>query len=73
MLVIMRIGAIYVLLDLRNPIARLVAVAKDCEPSAILIDRTTLGDAPQLKAADARTINVSGLVHGASTHIANYL
>lgn len=71
MLAVMRIGAIYVPLDLRNPIARLAAVAKDCEPSAILVDGTTLGDAPQLKAVDARIINVSDLVHGASTHIAN--
>ena len=71
MLAIMRIGAIYVPLDLRNPIARLAAVAKDCEPSAILVDATTLDDAPQLKAADARIINVSDLTHGASTHIAN--
>ena len=71
MLAIMRIGAIYVPLDLRNPIVRLAAVAKDCEPSAILVDGTTLGDAPQLKAADARIINVSGLMHEASTPITN--
>lgn len=71
MLAIMRISAIYVPLDLRSPMARLAAVAKDCEPSAILVDATTLDDAPQLKAADARIINVSGLAPGASTHIAD--
>lgn len=71
MLAIMRIGAIYVPLDLRSPMARLAAVVKDCEPSAILVDATTLDDAPQLKAADTRIINVSGLAHGASTHITN--
>ena len=71
MLAIMRIGAVYVPLDLRNPVVRLAAVAKDCEANAILVDGTTLGDAPQLKAADARIINVSDLVHRASTHIAN--
>ena len=71
MLAIMRIGAIYVPLDLRNPVTRLAAVAKDCEPSAILVDATTLDEAPQLEAADARIINVSGLTVGASTHITN--
>ncbi len=71
MLAIMRIGAIYVPLDLRNPTVRLAAVAKDCEPSAILVDATTLDEAPQLKAADAHIIDVSSLTHGATTHIAN--
>ncbi len=71
MLAIMRIGAIYVPLDLRNPMARLAAVVKDCEPSAIVVDGTTLEDAPQLKAADARIVNVSDLTRGALTHIAN--
>ena len=72
MLAIMRIGAIYVPLDLRNPMARLAAVVKDCEPSAILVDATTLDDAPQLKAADARIVNVSDIAHVALTHIANH-
>ena len=71
MLAIMRIGAIYVPLDLRNPMVRMAAVAQDCEPSAILVDATTLDDASQLEAADASIINASGLAHGASTHIAN--
>lgn len=71
MLAIMRIGAIYVPLDLRNPLARLSAVAKDCEPSAILADASTLDDAPQLQAADALIINVSDLPLVASTHIEN--
>ena len=71
MLAVMRIGAIYVPLDLRNPIARLAAVVKDCEPSAIVVDATTLDDAPQLNVADARIVNVSDLAHRALTHIAN--
>ena len=71
MLAIMRIGAIYVPLDLRNPITRLAAVAKDCAPSAILADSTTLDEAPQLQAADARIINVSDLPAGPSSHIPN--
>lgn len=61
MLAIMRLGAVYVPLDLRNPMVRLAAVAKDCAPSAILADRTTVDEAPQLEAAKARIINVSDL------------
>ena len=71
MLAIMRIGAIYVPLDLRNPMARLAAVVKDCEASAIVVDATTLDDAPQLEAANACIVNVSDLVPGALNHIAN--
>ena len=71
MLAIMRIGAIYVPLDLRNPMARLAAVVKDCEASAIVVDATTLDDAPQLEAANACIVNVSELVPGALNHIAN--
>ena len=71
MLAIMRIGAIYVPLDLRNPVSRLAAVAKDCEPKAVLADTTTIDEAPQLEAADARIINVSDLPARASTHITN--
>ena len=71
MLAIMRIGAVYVPLDLRNPMVRLAAVTKDCEPSAILVDTTTLDDAPKLEAADAHIVNVSGLPHSPSSHVAN--
>jgi len=61
MLAIMHLGAVYVPLDLRNPMVRLAAVAKDCAPSAILADNTTVDSAPQLEATNARIINVSGL------------
>ena len=71
MLAIMRIGAVYVPLDLRNPMVRLAAVTKDCEPSAILVDTTTLDDAPKLEAADAHIVNVSGLPHSPSSHVVN--
>ncbi|KAI0487511.1 hypothetical protein F4859DRAFT_525620 [Xylaria cf. heliscus] len=69
MLAIMRIGAVYVPLDLRNPISRLAAVAKDCEPKAILVDATTLADTPKLGADDAKVINVSTVNHEASARI----
>ncbi|KAJ5493860.1 Acyl transferase/acyl hydrolase/lysophospholipase [Penicillium fimorum] len=73
MLAIMRIGAVYVPLDLRNPLARLATVAKNCEPLAILADDTTKDDAPQLQAeAPASSIiNVSGLPEAATAHIPN--
>ncbi|KAF2258395.1 hypothetical protein CC78DRAFT_587196 [Lojkania enalia] len=70
MLAIMRIGAIYVPLDLRNPMARLCAVAKDCGPGAILADATTFQEAPLLQGGDARIINVTDLPTAASSHIA---
>ncbi|KAI0411933.1 hypothetical protein F5X98DRAFT_383165 [Xylaria grammica] len=72
MLAIMRVGATYVPLDLRNPMPRLAAVAKDCEPLAILADATTLADAPQLGASDAIVIDVSALGDRASTPITNW-
>jgi non-ribosomal peptide synthetase component F len=51
MLAIMRIGGVYVPLDLRNPLSRLATLAKDCQPNAVLADDTTIGDAPQLGVA----------------------
>lgn len=71
MLAIMRIGSIYVPLDLRNPLPRLAAVAGDCQPSAVLVDSTTLNEATQLKVPCAVTIDVSGVKLRPSTHIPN--
>ena len=58
MLAIMRIGGIYVPLDLRNPLSRLARIAQDCQPSCILVDFTTVGNAAQLNVA-AKTININ--------------
>lgn len=69
MLAIMRIGAIYVPLDLRNPVSRLSVVAKDSEPAAILADHTTVDDAPQLEVPGAKLVNVTELGARASTYI----
>lgn len=48
MLAIMRLGAVYVPLNLREPLPRLASVAVDCEPTAVLVDESTVGDAAQL-------------------------
>jgi hybrid polyketide synthase/nonribosomal peptide synthetase ACE1 len=71
MLAIMRVGAIYVPLDLRNPLPRLASVAKDCEPTAILADATTLHDVPQLGVDGAHVIDVTTVGYKASTPITN--
>lgn len=71
MLAIMRVGAIYVPLDLRNPLPRLASVAKDCEPTAILADATTLGDVPQLGVDGTHIIDVTTVGSKASTPITN--
>ena len=59
LLAIMRIGAIYVPLDLRNPLLRLAAITANCKPHAILADGTTVSDVPDLNVPYAKAINVS--------------
>lgn len=60
MLAILRIGAVYVPMDLRSPIARSVAVIAECGPAAILADLTTIDEVAQLNAASqTRIINIS--------------
>lgn len=71
MLAIMRIGATYVPLDIRNPMPRLSAVANDSEAGSVLVDTSTLNDAPQLKVAGAHIINVSALDEMDSGPVAN--
>ncbi|KAK7961959.1 hybrid NRPS/PKS enzyme [Apiospora aurea] len=71
MLAIMRIGAIYVPLDLRNPLPRLASVAVDCEPAAVLADKTTVGDFEQLNVPNAALINVSTLASAPTAPVAN--
>ncbi|KAK7981308.1 hypothetical protein PG988_003546 [Apiospora saccharicola] len=71
MLAIMRIGAIYVPLDLRNPLARLASVAVDCEPAAVLADDSTVGDFEQLHVPRAALVNVSSLPSTPSAPVPN--
>lgn len=69
MLAILRIGAIYVPLDLRNPMPRLAVIAGDCKPSAVLADDTTLDLVVQLQVPATPVINVSRLTEGPSTNV----
>ncbi|KAL5459023.1 hypothetical protein PMIN06_003013 [Paraphaeosphaeria minitans] len=70
MLAVMRIGAVYVPMNLREPVTRLVAVAEDCEPRAILADKTTIEEAPRLRTDESCTvINVSNLPFEASVPV----
>lgn len=69
LLAVMRIGAVYVPLDLRNPISRLAALAEDCNPTAVLVDDTTVGDAPKLNVAIV--INVSNAPSSPSAPVEN--
>lgn len=71
MLAIMRVGGIYVPLDLRNPMPRLATVATDCEPTAILADSTTLDDVTGLNVPSAHVIDVSQVDINPSTRIPN--
>lgn len=71
MLAIMRLGGIYVPLDLRNPMPRLSTVAVDCEPTAVLVDKTTVADASQLNVPKAKIVDVNTVAFKASTRIAN--
>ena len=69
MLAIMRVGGVYVPLDLRNPISRLAALANDCQPSAVLADGTTLGDVHRLSVA--LVVDVSRVAATPSARVSN--
>lgn len=71
LLAIMRIGAVYIPLDLRNPLPRLADVAASCRPAVILVDDSTVGDAPQVNVADAKVINVSSIDSKPSARVPN--
>ncbi|KAI9661732.1 MAG: putative Hybrid PKS-NRPS biosynthetic cluster [Bathelium mastoideum] len=71
LLAIMRVGGVYVPLDLRNPIERLAGIAQDCQPSAILADNTTLSDARMLNTSETKIVNVSSIKGKASGKIQN--
>nr|BAZ95823.1 PKS-NRPS hybrid cpaA [Curvularia pallescens] len=69
LLAIMRIGGVYVPLDLRNPIERLAAQASHCTPAAVLTDNDTIKDAPRLNVPVI--LNVSDIPASASNRVSN--
>ena len=68
---IMRIGAVYVPLDLRTPFPRLAAIVGKCQPQAIVTDGPTAIDVKELKVPQARVINVSFVNHQLSIPVPN--
>jgi hybrid polyketide synthase / nonribosomal peptide synthetase ACE1 len=71
MLAIMRIGAVYVPLDLRNPLPHLAGVAANCQPAAVLVDDSTVGNAPEVNITGAQVVNVSRVDSKPSARVLN--
>ena len=71
MLAIMRIGGVYVPLDLRNPIARLAAQAEHCQPAAVLADDSTVDDAPHLNVAILINVSCVATIPSAAAGVIN--
>lgn len=71
MLAIMRLGGVYVPLDLRNPLPRLADVANSCEPTAILVDSTTVESVDQINVKGAKVVDVTKVPAKAASHVPN--
>lgn len=61
LLAILKVGAVYVSLDLRSPAARLTAVVNDCQAAVILTHSATAKQAQMLGHHSAKIVNVSFL------------
>ncbi|KAJ5427409.1 lovastatin nonaketide synthase [Penicillium cf. griseofulvum] len=57
-LAIMHLGAVYVPLDLRSPIPRLISVLKDCKPRVIVYHTATEEDASALTLDDSISVGM---------------
>ncbi|CZR52449.1 related to fusarin C cluster-polyketide synthase/NRPS [Phialocephala subalpina] len=69
-LAILRIGAIYVPLDVSNPMGRLELIVEDCSPAAIICDEITIGAAQKaFGVADRHIFKLSDIAH-IRTHFA---
>ncbi|KAF6220917.1 hypothetical protein HO133_002597 [Letharia lupina] len=71
MLAIMRLGGVYIPLDLRNPLPRLADIAASCQPAVILVDNSTIDNAPQVNISGAEVINVSSVSFKPSARVPN--
>ncbi|KAL3421601.1 polyketide synthase peptide synthetase [Phlyctema vagabunda] len=71
LLAVLRTGAVYVPLDLRNPLTRLAAIVKSSRPSVILADAATVRDAPKLQPGNAAIVDISILNTSTSVKVAN--
>ncbi|KAL5357558.1 putative hybrid PKS/NRPS enzyme EqiS-like protein, partial [Aspergillus floccosus] len=58
LMAILHLGAVYVPLDLRSPVARLRNILRDCQPRAIIYDATIEGDASLLTQEDTTSISL---------------
>jgi hybrid polyketide synthase/nonribosomal peptide synthetase ACE1 len=63
---ILRIGAVYIPLDLRNPLERLAAIVEAAKPSAILVHSATASNVQGLQCNEAKVINVQSLIRDIS-------
>ncbi|KAK7756325.1 NRPS [Diatrype stigma] len=61
LMAIMRVGAVYVPLDLGNPESRLIAMTQDCRPTIVLIDEDTRQQVHGLGSSEWTIIDVSSL------------
>lgn len=71
LLAILRIGAVYVPLDLRNPISRLAAMIKASKAAAILAQAATIQNVPELGTSSMTIIDVSKLADSTTSNILN--
>ena len=58
-LAVMRIGAIYLPLDLGIPWSRLAAIVKDCQPAAVLVDDQTISHVHKLGCEGTNVVSIS--------------
>lgn len=63
-LAVMRIGAIYLPLDLGIPWSRLAAIVKDCQPAAVLVDDQTISHVHKLGCEGTNVVSISNKHRG---------
>ncbi|KAL9073760.1 MAG: hypothetical protein Q9157_004639 [Trypethelium eluteriae] len=71
LLAVLRVGSVYVPLDLRNPFPRLAAIVRSSKPSVILAHAATAKDVPSLDPGNATTVNISDLRESKSLTVRN--